>query len=115
MTMKETKQQFLTRKLREYEIASNYRPPNTSIDFAHEPIGRVLTRTEQLFFSWTRDEREAVALAKVCTLPANATYQQIETAAIRCFCSALEHAGLEDSVEYVGGRLINRWKEADKC
>jgi hypothetical protein len=65
---------------------------------------RPLNRTEMQFFSWTHDEREAIALARVCTLPEKATYAQIEDAALKCFCAALEHAGLKDSVEYLGGQ-----------
>jgi len=55
------------------------------------------------FFSWTHDEREAVALASVCTLPINATHAQIEDAALRCFCAAMEYAGLKDTIEFVSG------------
>jgi hypothetical protein len=40
----------------------------------------------------------------VCTLPDNATYAQIEDAALKCIVAALEHAGLKDSVEYLGGQ-----------
>lgn len=85
----------------------------TPRDITHAAPLRVLTRTEMLFYSWTHDEREAIALARVATLPEDASYQVIEDTAIRCFCAALEHAGLKDSVEYVGGRLVNRWKERD--
>jgi len=56
------------------------------------------------FFSYTQDEREAIALASVCTLPDNATYAEIEDAVLKCFTVALEHAGLKNSVEYVGGQ-----------
>jgi len=64
----------------------------------------VLNRTEIQFLSWTHDEREAVALASVCTLPVNATFAEIEDAALKCLCAAMEYAGLEDTIEYVGGQ-----------
>ncbi len=73
-------------------------------DITHEQPSRVLTRTEMQFFSWTHDEREAVALAAVATLPENATYAQIEDTALKCFVKALERIGLKDTVEYVGGQ-----------
>jgi hypothetical protein len=60
------------------------------------------------FFSYTENERQAIALAQVCTLPENATYAQIEDAVIKCFVVALEHAGLKDSVVYVGGRRLDK-------
>lgn len=65
---------------------------------------RPLNRTEMQFFSYTQDEREAIALASVCHLPDKATYAEIEDAVLKCFTVALEHAGLKDSVEYVGGQ-----------
>jgi hypothetical protein len=43
-------------------------------------------------------------LAQVCTLPESATYAEIEDAVLKCFTIALEHAGLKDSIEYVGGQ-----------
>jgi len=70
----------------------------------HGYVSRPLTRTEMQFFSFTLDERQAIALAQVCTLPANATYAEIEDAVLKCFTVALEHAGLKDSVEYIGGQ-----------
>ena len=71
-------------------------------DLTHTVLSRPLNRTEMQFFTWTHDEREAIALASVCTLPDKATYAQIEDAALKCFNAALEHAGLTDSIEYVG-------------
>jgi len=70
----------------------------------HGYVSRPLTRTEMQFFSFTLDERQAIALAQVCTLPADATYSEIEDAVLKCFTVALEHAGLKDSVEYIGGQ-----------
>ncbi len=70
----------------------------------HGYISRPLTRTEMQFFSYTLDEREAIALANVCTLPAEATYAQIEDAVLKCFTAALQYAGRKDSIEYVGGQ-----------
>jgi len=70
----------------------------------HGYVSRPLTRTEMQFFSYTLDEREAIALAQVCTLPESATYAEIEDAVLKCFTIALEHAGLKDSIEYVGGQ-----------
>jgi len=69
----------------------------------HRPLSRVLNSTEMAFFSWTQDEGQACALARVCTLPPNATYAQIEDAALKCFVIALEHAGLKDTIELVQG------------
>jgi hypothetical protein len=70
----------------------------------HGYVSRPLTRTEMQFFAYTLDEREAIALAKVCHIPDNATYAEIEDAVLKCFTVALEHAGLKDSVEYIGGQ-----------
>lgn len=70
----------------------------------HGYVSRPLTRTEMQFFSFTLDERQAIALAQVCTLPADASYAEIEDAVLKCFTVALEHAGLKDSVEYIGGQ-----------
>jgi len=76
-------------------------------DLVHQQTSRVLTRTEMQFFSYTEDERKAIALAQVCTLPENATYAEIEDAVIKCLTIALEHAGLKDDIEYVGGRRLD--------
>jgi hypothetical protein len=76
-------------------------------DLVHRQTSRTLTRTEMQFFSYTQDERQAIALAQVCTLPENATYAEIEDAVLKCFTIALEHAGLKDSIEYVGGRRLD--------
>ncbi len=73
-------------------------------DLVHRQTSRLLNRTEMQFFSYTENEREAIALAQVCTLPENATYAEIEDAVIKCLTIALEHAGLKDSIEYVGGQ-----------
>ena len=77
-------------------------------DLVHRQASRILTRTEMQFFSYTQDERQAIALAQVCTLPEQATYAEIEDAVIKCFTIALEYAGLQDSIEYVGGRRLDR-------
>jgi hypothetical protein len=73
-------------------------------DIAHHIPSRLLTHTEMQFFSYTHDEREAVALARVAHLRENATHAEIEDAALKCFTAALENAGLKDSLEYVGGQ-----------
>ena len=73
-------------------------------DITHQQCSRVLNRTEMQFLSYVGNEREAIALAAVCHLPDDATYAQIEDAVLKCFCSALEYAGLEDSIQYVGGQ-----------
>ena len=73
-------------------------------DLIHKATSRILTRTEMQFFSYLQDEREAIALASVCSLPEDATYAQIEDAVLKCLTTALEHAGLKDSIEYVGGQ-----------
>jgi hypothetical protein len=79
-------------------------PTGAASEQGHGYISRSLTRTEMQFFSYTLDEREAVALATVRTLPADATYAQIEDTVLKCFTAALEYAGLKDSIEYVGGQ-----------
>jgi hypothetical protein len=76
-------------------------------DLVHRQTSRALTRTEMQFFSYTENEREAVALAQVCTLPEDATYSEIEDTVIKCLTIALEHAGLKDDIEYVGGRRLD--------
>ncbi len=73
-------------------------------DLTHRQCSRPLTRTEMQFFSYTEDEREAIALAAVCSLPEGATYAQIEDAVLKCFAAALEHAGLKDELTYIGGQ-----------
>lgn len=70
----------------------------------YQQPSRVLNDVEMAFFSWTCDEREASALARICTLPPNATFAEIEDTALKCFVYALEAAGLKDSVEYVNGQ-----------
>ena len=76
-------------------------------DLVYRQTSRVLTRTEMQFFSYTENERQAIALAQVCTLPENATYAEIEDAVIKCLTTALEHAGLTDTIEYVRGRRLD--------
>jgi len=73
-------------------------------DKSHTAPSRLLTRTEMQFYSFTLDEREAIALAKVCPLPTEATYAQIEDVVLRCLHKRLEAAGLKDTIEYVGGQ-----------
>jgi hypothetical protein len=70
----------------------------------HGYVSRPLTRTEMQFFSFTLDERQAIALAKVCHIPEDASYAVIEDAVLKCFNAALEHAGLKNSVEYIDGQ-----------
>lgn len=72
-------------------------------DIVHKPPVRVLSRIEMKFFAVTLDEGEACALARLCYLPEGATYEQTVNATIECLCEALEHAGLKNSVEYIGG------------
>jgi hypothetical protein len=82
-------------------------PGGQVTDLAHRQPSRTLTRTEMQFFSYTEDERQAIALAQVCSLPENATYAEIEDTVIKCLTIALEHAGLRDSIEYVGGQRLD--------
>ena|SRR5208282_5684497 len=70
----------------------------------HGYVSRPLTRTEMQFFSYTRDEREAIALALVATLKPDASYGEIENVVLGVFNAALEHAGITDTIEYVGGQ-----------
>ncbi len=79
----------------------------------HGYVSRPLTRTEMLFFSYTLDEREAIALAQVCTLPDDASYAVIEDTVLKCLCAALNYAGLDESgVEYVGGERRDLVRDA---
>ena len=80
-------------------------------DLVYRQTSRVLTRTEMQFFSYTENERQAIALAQVCTLPENATYAEIEDTVIKCLTIALEHAGLTDSIEYVSGRRLDMLRD----
>ena len=77
----------------------------------HTKISRVLNKTEIQLLSYCNSEREAVALAKVITLPENADYYMIEQAVIAALSQALENVNGKAQVEYIGGRLTNRWKE----
>jgi hypothetical protein len=74
-------------------------------------ISRVLNPTEAALLSYVNSEREAIALAKVITLPKNADYYMIEQAVIAALASAMESVNGVAQVEYLGGRLTNRWKE----
>ena len=74
-------------------------------------VSRVLTHTEIQLLSYCVYEREAIALAKIITLPENATYEQIEMAVTAALVRVLEKSVGISSIEYVGGRLTNRWKE----
>jgi len=76
-------------------------------DLVHRQTSRVLTRTEMQFFSYTQNERQAIALAQVCTLPENATYAEIEDTVLKCLNIALEYTREKDSIEYVGGRRLD--------
>jgi hypothetical protein len=80
-------------------------------DIVYKPVSRVLTRTEMKFFSYVLDEREACALARVCHLKPDATYQEIEDAVLKCFTDALEASGLRDSIEYVNGTNFKHRRE----
>ena len=62
-----------------------------------------MTDCEMAFFAWTRDEREARALARCATLPKNATIAQIELVAIEVFVAAMTAAGHNDEVECYNG------------
>ncbi len=80
-------------------------------DHVHQQTSRVLTRTEMQFFSYTENEREAIALAKVCTLREHASYAEIEDTVLKCLNIALEYAREKDSIEYVGGRRLDTLRD----
>jgi hypothetical protein len=72
----------------------------------HTKISRVLNRTEIQLLSYCNSEREAVALAKVITLPEHASYAQIEQAVIAALCNGYEAIQGNESVvvEYLCGQ-----------
>ena len=72
----------------------------------HTKISHVLNRTEIQLLSYCNSEREAVALAKVITLPEHANYYQIEQAVIAALCNGIEaaHGNNPVYVEYIMGQ-----------
>jgi len=80
-------------------------------DHVHKQTSRALTLTEMQFFSYTQNERQAIALAQVCTLPEHATYAEIEDTVLKCLNIALEYTREKDSIEYVGGRRLDTLRD----
>jgi hypothetical protein len=62
---------------------------------------RVFTSTEQQLFLWCGDERQAIALAKHVTLPADATAEQIASAVTLALVRIKIAAGGDPCVEIV--------------
>src|SRR5258706_13591782 len=62
---------------------------------------RVFTSTEQQLFLWCGDERQAIALAKHVTLPADATAEQIASAVTLALVRIKIAAGGDPYVEIV--------------
>lgn len=74
------------------------------MEILYLPVSRVLNGTEAQLFSYLGNEREAVALAKVISLPEHATYAQIETAVVMALVATKEKVSGPAHVEYLGGQ-----------
>ncbi len=66
-------------------------------------IGRVLSSTEQQFFNYLMNERQAIEFAKLVTLPNNASYEMIENVVAMILLRAKESVSGRTDVEYIGG------------
>lgn len=73
-------------------------------------IGRVLSSTEQQFYNYCMDERQAVAFAKLVTLPENASYEYIENVVAMLLVKVKEAADGPSRVEYVCGHRRDIWR-----
>jgi hypothetical protein len=71
----------------------------TGIEVYYKPVSRVLTRTEIQLFSCCGEERAAIALARLVTLPEDASYDMIEQAVIQGLEAMKLSAGGDPSVE----------------
>jgi len=67
-------------------------------------VGRVLTNTEQQFFNFCMDERQAIEFAKLVTLPENASHELIENCVALILLRAKEAVSGRTDVLYVGGQ-----------
>jgi len=66
-------------------------------------IGRVLSSTEQQFFNYCMNERQAVEFAKLVDLPPNASYELIENTVIMLLVKVKEAADGPSQIEIIGG------------
>jgi len=73
----------------------------TGIEMYYKPVSRVLTRTEIQLFSCCGEERAAIALARLVTLPDDASYDMIEQAVIQGLLAMKQRPNSEPSVEVV--------------
>ncbi len=73
--------------------------------------GRILNDTEQQFFNYCEDERQAVAFAKLIELPKNCSHEYIENVVLMLLLKAKEAVGGSVDVEYVSGRRCDHWRE----
>lgn len=81
----------------------------TGIEVYYKPVSRVLTLTEIQLFSCCGEERVATALARLVTLPDNASYDMIEQAVIQGLVAMKLGEGGDPSVEVIhAGRRDNR-------
>ena len=69
------------------------------IETYYKPVSRVLTLTEIQLFSYCGEERVAVALARLVTLPDDASYDMIEQAVIKGLAAMRQSADSEPSIE----------------
>jgi hypothetical protein len=67
-------------------------------------IGRVLSSTEQQFYNYCLNERQAVEFAKLVTLPENASHELIENCVALLLLHAKEAVSGRGEIEYIGGR-----------
>jgi len=74
--------------------------------------GRVLSSTEQQFFCYLDNERQAVEFAKLVTLPDHASLELIEATVAMILVKAKEAADGEPSrIEYVCGHRRDSWRK----
>jgi hypothetical protein len=66
--------------------------------------GRVLTSTEQQFFAYCQNERQAIEFAKHVTLPENASFELVENSVAMILLRAKESIDGHTSVEYICGQ-----------
>jgi len=75
----------------------------------YTPVSRMLTSTEIQLFSCCGEERVAVALARLVTLPDDASYDMIEQAVIKGLAAMKMSAGDDPRVEVIyAGRRDSR-------
>jgi hypothetical protein len=73
----------------------------TGTEMYYKPVSRVLTRTEIQLFSCCGEERVATALARLVTLPDDASYDMIEQAVIQGLVAMKLSEGGDPSVEVI--------------